>query len=86
MNILRGFDGILQVDGYTGHDALGDPRRVGGKSGVAPFTLQYSGHADIGFRVEAHPGDTAPRFVRDRDHLRDRRRNPLACRVHMVAE
>ena len=37
MNILLGFDGILQVDGYTGYDALAEPRRVGGK----PLTLAY---------------------------------------------
>ena len=37
MDILRGFDGILQVDGYTGYDALAEPRRVGG----APLTLAY---------------------------------------------
>lgn len=37
MDILRGFDGILQVDGYAGYDALAEPRRVGGK----PLTLAY---------------------------------------------
>ena len=37
MDILRGFEGILQVDGYTGYDALAEPRRVGGK----PLTLAY---------------------------------------------
>ena len=37
MNILRGYDGIQKVDGYAGYDALGDPRRVGGK----PLTLAY---------------------------------------------
>ena len=37
MNILLGVDGILQVDGYTGYDALAEPRRVGGK----PLTLAY---------------------------------------------
>jgi transposase len=37
MDILRGFDGILQVDGYAGYDALAEPRRVGG----APLKLAY---------------------------------------------
>ena len=37
MDILRGFEGILQVDGYTGYDALAEPRRVGGK----PLMLAY---------------------------------------------
>ena len=37
MDILRGFDGILQVDGYTGYDALAGPNRVNGK----PVTLAY---------------------------------------------
>ena len=37
MDILAGFDGILQVDGYAGYDALAEPRRVGG----APLTLAY---------------------------------------------
>ncbi len=37
MDILRGFDGILQVDGYTGYDALAGPKRVGGM----PLTLAY---------------------------------------------
>ena len=37
MGILRGFDGILQVDGYAGYDALAQPRRVGG----APLKLAY---------------------------------------------
>ncbi len=37
MDILRGFEGILQVDGYTRYDALAQPRRVGGK----PLTLAY---------------------------------------------
>jgi transposase len=37
MDILRGFEGILQVDGYTGYDALAEPRRAGGK----PLTLAY---------------------------------------------
>ena len=37
MDILRGFDGILQVDGYTGYDALAGPKRVNGK----PVTLAY---------------------------------------------
>ena len=37
MDILKGFEGILQVDGYTGYDALAEPRRVGG----APLTLAY---------------------------------------------
>jgi transposase len=35
MDILTGFEGILQVDGYTGHDALAEPKRVGGM----PLTL-----------------------------------------------
>jgi len=35
MDILKGFEGILQVDGYTGYDALAGPRRRGG----APLTL-----------------------------------------------
>jgi transposase len=30
MDILRGFDGILQVDGYAGYNALAELRRVGG--------------------------------------------------------
>lgn len=37
MNILRGFEGILQIDGYAGYDALAETRRVGG----APLTLAY---------------------------------------------
>ena len=37
MDILRGFEGILQVDGYTGYDALAEPKRVGGM----PLTLAY---------------------------------------------
>ena len=37
MEILRGFDGILQVDGYAGYNALAELRRVGG----APLTLAY---------------------------------------------
>lgn len=37
MNILTGFEGILQVDGYTGYDALAEPKRVGG----TPLTLAY---------------------------------------------
>lgn len=37
MDNLAGFEGILQVDGYTGYDALAEPRRVGG----APLTLAY---------------------------------------------
>lgn len=37
MEILTGFDGILQVDGYSGYDALAEPRRTGG----APLTLTY---------------------------------------------
>jgi len=37
MDILRGFEGILQVDGYTGYNALAEPGRVGGK----PLTLAY---------------------------------------------
>ena len=37
MNILRGFEGILQVDGYAGYDALAEPRRVGG----TPLALAY---------------------------------------------
>ena len=37
MNILTGFDGILQVDCYTGYDALAEHRRVG----VAPLTLAH---------------------------------------------
>ena len=37
MDILVGFDGILQVDGYTGYDALAGPKRVGGM----PLTLAY---------------------------------------------
>ena len=37
MDILRGFDGILQVDGYTGYDALARPKRAGGM----PLTLAY---------------------------------------------
>ena len=30
MDSLKGFEGILQVDGYTGYDALAEPRRIGG--------------------------------------------------------
>ena len=37
MGILRGFEGVLQVDGYTGYDALAEPRRVGG----SPLALAY---------------------------------------------
>ena len=37
MDILTGFDGILQVDGYTVYNALAEPKRVGGK----PLTLAY---------------------------------------------
>lgn len=37
MDILTGFEGILQVDGYTGYDALAETRRVGG----SPLTLAY---------------------------------------------
>ena len=33
----RGFDGILQVDGYAGYVALAEPRRAGGK----PLLLAY---------------------------------------------
>jgi len=35
MDILKGFNGILHVDGHAGYDALADPRRVGG----TPLTL-----------------------------------------------
>jgi len=35
MDILTGFNGILQVDGHAGYDALAEPRRVGG----TPLTL-----------------------------------------------
>jgi transposase len=37
MDILTGFEGILQVDGYTCYDALAEPKRVGGM----PLTLAY---------------------------------------------
>ena len=37
MDILKGFNGILQVDGYAGYDALAEPRRIGG----TPLTLAY---------------------------------------------
>lgn len=37
MNILEGFDGILQVDGYAGCNALAETHRRGG----APLTLAY---------------------------------------------
>jgi hypothetical protein len=37
MDILRDFDGILQVDGYARCDALVEPGRVGGK----PLTPTY---------------------------------------------
>ena len=37
MDILTGFNGILQVDGYAGYDALAEPWRVGG----TPLTLAY---------------------------------------------
>lgn len=37
MDILTGFEGILQVDGYTGYDALAEPKRMGGM----PLTLAY---------------------------------------------
>jgi len=37
MDILAGFNAILQVDGYAGYDALAEPRRVGG----TPMTLAY---------------------------------------------
>lgn len=37
MDILTGFEGILQVDGYTGYDALAEAKRVGG----TPMTLAY---------------------------------------------
>lgn len=29
MEILTGFEGIRQVDGYTGYDALAEPKHVG---------------------------------------------------------
>ena len=35
MDILKGFNGILQADGHAGYDALADPRRVDG----TPLTL-----------------------------------------------
>lgn len=35
MDIPTGFEDILQVDGYTNHNALAEPKRVGGK----PLTL-----------------------------------------------
>lgn len=37
IDILHGFEGILQVDGYTGYNALAEPRRIGGK----PLMLAY---------------------------------------------
>ena len=37
MDILKDFNGILQVDGYAGYDALAEPRRIGG----TPLTLAY---------------------------------------------
>jgi transposase len=37
MKILHGFDGTLQVDGYTGYDALTRAKRTGGK----PLQLAY---------------------------------------------
>ena len=37
MDILTGFEGILQVDGYTGYDALAEPKCGGG----IPLTLAY---------------------------------------------
>ncbi|MFT4014734.1 MAG: transposase [Paracoccus sp. (in: a-proteobacteria)] len=37
MDILTGFEGILQIDGYTGGDALAEPKRVGG----TPLTLAH---------------------------------------------
>ncbi len=37
MKILHGFDGTLQVDGYTGYDALTRAKRIGGK----PLQLAY---------------------------------------------
>lgn len=35
--ILQGFDGILQLDGYSGHDRLTRPSRKGG----APITVAH---------------------------------------------
>ena len=37
VKILHGFDGTLQVDGYTGYDALTRAKRIGGK----PLQLAY---------------------------------------------
>lgn len=37
MKILHGFEGTLQVDGYTGYDALARAKRIGGK----PLQLAY---------------------------------------------
>ena len=37
MDILTGFNGILQGNGYAGYDALAEPRRIGG----TPLTLAY---------------------------------------------
>jgi transposase len=66
MDILQGFDGILQVDGYTGYDALAEPRRVGGK----PLTLAYCwAHS----RRKLHD-------IYQKGRLRDRRRGPAPHR------
>ena len=37
MDILKDFNGILQVHGYAGYDALAEPRRIAG----TPLTLAY---------------------------------------------
>lgn len=56
MEILRDFDGILQVDGYAGYDALAEPRRTGG----SPLTLAYCWAHSRRKLHEVHQRDASP--------------------------
>lgn len=56
MRILHGFEGVLQVDGYAGYDALARTKRIGGK----PLQLAYCwAHARRKLH-EIHKKDASP--------------------------
>ena len=75
MRHLAGFAAILQVDGYTGYNALADPARPGGPVTFAPIADQLLARVAMLYAVE-----DAIRGLPSSQRQAVRGPHPLACR------
>ena len=73
--LLKGFSGTVQIDGYSGHNILARPERDGGALTRALCLAHVRRRPEGGVRLE-RLADRVGGPAADRSALRDREENP----------